>query len=303
MLRSAGYFEETAVANRATHFAFITRAPADKPSGFAVILGTNEIASAVAVYLRRAGWAVALSHDPYPPVIRRRMAFYDALFDDRIVIEGIGANCVERSMDIRAALAVPDEVTVTRLDLSEILVVGRIDVLIDARMQKYRLKPDLRWLAELTIGLGPGFEASKNCDIAVETQPARAGIVLSRGRAAAADRKPELLGNVGKERFVYTKEEGLWHTPLEIGTRVFKDFVLGYLDGVAVRAPFDGFVRGIARDGITVPAGVKLVEIDPRQRRAEWTGIDNRGRTIARASLEAVTTYARQCIASERLVP
>ena len=62
-------------------------APSAQP--FAVILGTNEIASAVAVKLRKARFGVILSHDPYPPVIRRGMAFYDALFDDRAVIDGV----------------------------------------------------------------------------------------------------------------------------------------------------------------------------------------------------------------------
>lgn len=48
----------------------------------AIILGTNEIASAIAVHLHRAGWACILSNDPFPPVIRRRMAFHDVLFGD-----------------------------------------------------------------------------------------------------------------------------------------------------------------------------------------------------------------------------
>jgi len=33
---------------------------------YALILGTNEIASAVAVEMRRAGWSVVLAHDPFP---------------------------------------------------------------------------------------------------------------------------------------------------------------------------------------------------------------------------------------------
>jgi hypothetical protein len=45
----------------------------------AVVMGTNEIASAVAVSLIRAGIPTVLSHDPYPPVIRRGMSFHDAL--------------------------------------------------------------------------------------------------------------------------------------------------------------------------------------------------------------------------------
>ena len=51
-------------------------------SALAVILGTNEIASAVAVQLARQCHHVILCHDPFPLVIRRGMAFHDALFED-----------------------------------------------------------------------------------------------------------------------------------------------------------------------------------------------------------------------------
>lgn len=52
----------------------------------AVVLGTNEIASAVAVHLKGGGFSVVLSHDPFPPVIRRAMAFHDALYGDPAVL-------------------------------------------------------------------------------------------------------------------------------------------------------------------------------------------------------------------------
>jgi hypothetical protein len=51
-------------------------------------------------------------------------------------------------------------------------------------------------------------------------------------------------------------------------------------------------LRGIVRDGSEVPAGVKLLEIDPRGRHAQWTGIDDRGRTIAKAVMTAIGTPA-----------
>ena len=73
---------------------------------FAIILGTNEIASAVAVKLRKAHFNVILSHDPYPPVIRRGMAFYDALFDDCAVIDGIEGQRAEKRRPLSRAAAV-----------------------------------------------------------------------------------------------------------------------------------------------------------------------------------------------------
>ena len=118
------------------------------------------------------------------------------------------------------------------------------------------------------------------------------GAIVADGATDAADGAARPLGGVGSERFVYTDREGLWHTPLDIGMRVFKGFVLGHLDGLPVHAPIDGVLRGVARDATRVPAGVKLLEIDPRGRKAKWTGMDERGRGIADATLAAIAVAA-----------
>jgi len=254
---------------------------------FALILGTNEIASAIAVHLSRAGYCVVLSHDPHPPVIRRKMAFHDALFGDVAKVEDIVAERVDDAMQMLRAVRDPGRVLVSWLGVLDLLPIRSIDVLIDARLQKHRITPDLRRLARLTIGLGPGFAGQFNCDVAVETRPGKIGLV-DNGWTDAADGKASQLGGVGAERFVYSPFAGRWHTPVEIGTRIYKDLVLGHLSGVPIVAPRDGILRGIARDGSEVPAGVKLFEIDPRGRQAQWTEPDERGRAIAKATLSAI---------------
>lgn len=261
--------------------------PVDPPL-FAVILGTNEIASAIAVQLSRTGYCVTLSHDPDPPVIRRKMSFHDALFADTAQVDDVVAERIDDSMEIHRALLRPSQVIVTWLGLLDLIPIRRIDVLIDARLQKRRVTPDLRRLARLTMGLGPGFSTSFNCDVAIETRPGKIGLVTSQRWTDVADGVASSLGDVGAERFVYSDVAGRWRTPVEIGTRVYKDLVLGHLAGNAVLAPRDGILRGIARDGSEVPAGVKLLEVDPRGRRAQWTGTDERGRAIARAALKAL---------------
>ncbi len=269
---------------------------------FAVMLGTNEIASAAAVHLHRAGFAVVMSHDPFPPVIRRRMAFHDALYGDPVSVDGVAGVRADGGMQIYHALRHAPEIQVTWLPLTDLLPVRSIDLLVDARMQKDRVTPDLRRLARLSIGLGPGFATDVNCDVAIETRPGRSGMIVAQGWTDAADGVASPLGSAGAERFQYSQATGRWHTPVEIGSRVFKGFVLGHLGGEPVRAPCDGIVRGIARDGSDVPVRVKLLEIDPRGRHAQWTGIDSRGRSIADAvgraaskldELQAERTYVR----------
>jgi xanthine dehydrogenase accessory factor len=265
----------------------------------AVILGTNEIASAVAVHLRRAGWHVILSYDPFPPVLRRGMAFHDVLFGDRKVIGTIEGVRAENTSEIAATFVKRGRVAVTALQFSDLLPIAPLDVLVDARMQKYCVTPDLRCVARVTIGLGPHFCVGMNCDVAIETKPSRSGGIIAAGATDEADGVASRLGGVGRERFVYSDRASRWHTPVDIGLRVFSRFVLGHLDGLPVHAPLDGAVRGIVRDGSRVPAGVKLVEIDPRGPKAKWTGIDDRGRGIAEATVNAVRIRSRRSAVSE----
>jgi hypothetical protein len=260
----------------------------EKARPLAIILGTNEIASATAVRLAWERYLVILSHDPFPPVIRRGMAFYDALFGDRACVDGIAGERAETIVEIADAIGKPGCVAVTPLQLTDILPLRAPDVLIDARMQKHRVTPDLRGLSRLTIGYGPRFEVGRNCDIAVETHPKMTGRLIEDGCSEPADGAPRQLGRAGKERFVYSDCRGSWRTPVDVGMQVFKGFEIGRLAGEIVQAPIDGFLRGIVRDGCLVPEGVKLLEIDPRGREAAWTGTDERGRAIAEAAMKAI---------------
>ena len=257
----------------------------------AVILGTNEIASAVAAHMHRAGYCVVLSHDSNPPVMRRKMSFHDALFEDMARLENLTAERVEDSLEVFKALRGPDRILVTWLGLLDLLPVRQIDVLVDARMQKHTVTPNLRGITRLSVGLGPGFSTAANCDIAIETRPGRSGLIVLEGWTDPTDGQARTLGDAGAERLVYSPFAGRWHTAVEIGTRVYKDFVIGHLTGVAVTAPRDGILRGVVRDGSDVPAGIKLLEVDPRGRLAQWTGMDERGQAIAQATLAAIEQY------------
>jgi hypothetical protein len=266
-----------------------------EPSPFAIILGTNEIASAVAVHLCRSGWSTVLLHDPLLPVIRRAMSFHDALFDDRAVVEEIRGERADTASEIASIVDKPKRVAVSWLGLSDLLAFGSPLVLVDARMHKDQVTPNLRNLAGITVGLGPYFLAGSNCDIAVETQSEQRGVEANQ--SAAADGR-SCLSRAGLERFVCSDRSGRWHTPIEIGTRVFKGVVLGHLDELPVPSPTDGIVRGIVRDGLDVPAGVELLEIDRYGRRALWTGMDERGCRIADATAKAIKIKVLDLVAA-----
>lgn len=258
------------------------------PEPLALVLGTNEIASAVSARLDVADFAVVLCHDPFPPVIRRGMAFHDVLYGEARNIDSVIGCRAEAIADVVRIHREPGQVAVTGMHLTDIIAFRYPAVIVDARMQKHLVTPDLRGVAGIAVGIGPRFAVGQNCDIAIETHPCATGAILAQGTTRDADGKARDLGGAGRERFVYSDQEAVWHTSLDIGTRVYKGLQLGSLGGMAVLAPLDGALRGIARDGVRVPANVKLLEIDPRGRHATWTGIDGRGQSIAASVVSAV---------------
>ena len=266
---------------------------------FALVLGTNEIASAIATRLTQASLAVMMSHDSFPPVIRRGMAFHDTLFGELREIESIVGVRADTLTDFVQIGEAPDKVAVTEMHLTDIIALRTPFVIIDARMQKHRITPDLRGIARITVGVGPMFEIGVNCDIAIETHPIETGAIVAQGSTMCADGQARELGGAGRERFIYSDFDGIWHTPVDIGTRVYKDLQLGSLGRKPILAPIDGVLRGIARDGSRVPANVKLLEIDPRGRHACWSGMDERGRAIGSSAVAAI----QQFIQARRMTP
>jgi xanthine dehydrogenase accessory factor len=237
-----------------------------------------------------------LTHDPLLPVIRRAMAFHDALFDDCAIVEEIRGKRADTPQEIAEAVGKPKCVAVTWLGLTDLLAFGLPVVLVDARMQKTEITPNLRNLAAITVGLGPNFSVGSDCDIAVDTQSERFEAALEALPRVAPGRS-RLAGSAGAERFVYADRIGLWHSPVEIGTRVFKGVVLGYLDELPVQSPSDGVVCGIVRDGLDVPAGVKLFEIDRYARRRSWLGMNERSWRIADATVKAIKVKVLELVA------
>jgi hypothetical protein len=62
-------------------------------------------------------------------------------------------------------------------------------------------------------------------------------------------------------------------------------------------------LRGLARDGIFVPEGAKLLEVDPRGGRARWTGLDMRARRIAEATVQAIRQAQKRRKRAPRSAP
>lgn len=249
-----------------------------------LVLGIGDVGSAVALLLHRAGHAVAIHDGSAPTVHRRAMAFVDAVFDGRASLEGVTARRFDDPPDVVRALGGP-EIPVHVGPVAPLLAAAPWDVLIDARLRKRASPEDQRGRARQAIGLGPGFIAGVNCDIAVETSWDNLGAVVFAGATAALGGEPRAILGHGRERVVYAPHAGILEAKCRIGDLVVAGQPLAQIGQTSLVAPLAGAVRGLTRDGVPVAAGTKVAEMDPRGRDGIWSGLGERPRRIAEAVL------------------
>nr|WP_294543894.1 hypothetical protein [uncultured Rhodopila sp.] len=249
----------------------------------ALVLGTGDIASAIGRELFDLGWAVVLLRDHAVPVLRRGMAFDDALESGAAELDGVKAVAAASADALPGLLRARRGVVVANLDTAVAAAsCGEAPAaMIDARMRKYAMPADIRPLAACTVGVGPGFVAGGNVHLAIETLPGQEGDVVTRGTTANPTGKAVPLGGAGSERFVYAPIAGPWQPGVPLGTWLEAGRTIGTLGGEPVCAPIAGCVRGMVR---AAPGGVargsKLMEIDPRPD-ATYIGVPPRARRIA----------------------
>ncbi|MCM8749269.1 hypothetical protein NET02_08935 [Thermomicrobiaceae bacterium CFH 74404] len=258
-----------------------------------VVLGTNDVASAVAHRLVAAGYSVVLAEGPAPAVTRRGMAFADAVFDGEAELAGLRARRVESIPEVEALLAsrvaIPLLVGWSLRDLAGSL---RPNVLVDARMRKRAQPETLRGLAPLTVGLGPGFVAGEQADLAVETAWGEdLGRVIARGPTRPLEGEPREIAGHARDRYVYAPLAGVFETTRQIGELVEAGEPLARIGEAMLRAPLGGAIRGLTRSGVPVSVGTKVIEIDPRGAAGQVFGIGERPARIAAGVLNAIRAW------------
>lgn len=258
-----------------------------------VVLGTNDVASAVAYRLFRLGHAVVLAEEPAPTATRRGMAFADAVFDGTAELEGVRAQRVESLAEVKELLAtraaIPVLVGWSPCDLAGSL---QPDILIDARMRKRAQPEPLRGLAPLTIGLGPGFAAGEQVDLAIETAWGEdLGRVITSGATRRLEGEPREIAGHARDRYVYAPVAGVFETTRQIGELVEAGEPLARIGETILCAPLSGAIRGLTHTGVPVKVGTKVIEIDPRGAAAQVRGIGERPARIAEGVLNAIRMW------------
>lgn len=265
-----------------------TQEPETRP--LALVCGIGDVGSAVAWMLfKLADMRVVIQEDRTPHTIRREMAFCDAIWEGQKRLEGVDSLRVDRLEDVLGCVSSQQVIAVNSAPFEEVLEALNPDVIVDARIQKNVEVKSIKDLAPISIGVGPGFEAGQSCDLVIEScWGQELGDIVAEGQALAPVPEPPKLQGIGWERFLRASESGRFQTRHRIGDPVEAGEVVAYVNTTPLRAPLGGHIRGILRTGLSVLAGEKLCEIDPRGKEARFQGLAERPKKIAAGVIEAI---------------
>ncbi len=258
-------------------------------SHLVVVRGGGDLGTGAVVRLQRAGFPVVVLELEAPLAIRRRVAVGTAVLEGKLVIGETIARRVADPVEAETASAAGDVAVLVNADLPEF---GRPpSVIVDARMAKRNLGTAMEQ-APLTVGLGPGFTAGRDCHAVVETMRGHnLGRVIWEGSAAVDTGIPGEVGGKTAERVVRAPMDGVAEWVVDIGDIVASGDTLGVVAGKAISAPIEGVVRGLIAPGSAVATGMKIADVDPRGNRAACFEVSDKALAIGGGVVEAVLTW------------
>jgi xanthine dehydrogenase accessory factor len=259
-------------------------APARRP--LALIKGAGDLATGVALRLRRAGFSIVMTEIPSPTVVRRSVAFAEAVYEGEVTVEGIRGVLADDEDGARGLIA-REVVTVIVDPETAILRELKPVLLVDAIVAKRNLGTSVGD-APAVVALGPGFLVGRDAHAVVETCRGHTlGRVITEGEALPNTGVPGEIGGRSAERVLRSPGEGILRTDLTIGALVHANDVVAHVGDVAVVAPFDGVMRGLMRSGLRVTEGMKLGDVDPRTSCENCALVSDKALAVAGGVLEA----------------
>ena len=256
---------------------------------FVVIRGAGDIASGIALRLRRAGIRVLLCDLERPTAIRRTVCFSEAIRLGETEVEGVSAwRCrLEEVRELLDAGIVP----VLADPEADCVPVLRPDAVVDAILAKRNLGTRID-MAPAVVAVGPGFTAGVDCHAVVETMRGHTlGRVYYRGSALPNTNIPGLIGGFAGERVLRAPADGIFEPRMEIGQLVQEGEIAATVNGKPMRCTLTGCLRGLLQGGLQVHEGMKCGDIDPRGQQANCFTASDKATAIGGGVLEALLHF------------
>ncbi|MGI9951773.1 selenium-dependent molybdenum cofactor biosynthesis protein YqeB [Moorellaceae bacterium AZ2] len=255
-----------------------------------VIKGAGDLASGVAHRLWRAGFRIIMTEIPQPTVIRRTVAFAEAVYQGSVIVEDLKGRLVRNSEEAWQ-VASRDEVAVLIDPQARVVEELRPPVVVDAIMAKANLGTSIHQ-APVVIALGPGFQAGRDAHAVIETMRGHyLGRVIFQGEALPNTGVPGEVGGYSAERVLKAPAEGIFQGLKEIGDQVQAGEAVALVGGIPVVTAISGILRGLLHDGLWVSKGMKVGDVDPRGEREHCFTISDKARAIAGGVLEAILFF------------
>ena len=258
-----------------------------------LIRGGGDLATGVAHRLYQAGFKVAITELARPLVVRRAVSLAEAVYQGEITVENITGLKVD---NYDAAIKVISEGYIPVIIDPELKVLDKVkpNVLVDATMQKEPTGVK-KELADIVIGLGPGFNADENVDAVIETARGHyLGKVYYQGEAIPNTGIPGSVGGYTLERLLRAPKEGVFEAKVSIGDQVESGNIIGRVYETPVVSEIDGIVRGLLKSGLFVKQGLKIGDIDPRAAYDHCFTISDKARSIGGGVLEGIMHYLKK---------
>lgn len=263
-----------------------------------MIKGAGDLASGIACRLHNCGYEIVMTEIPVPTTVRRTVAFSRAVYEQKAVVEGITAVLCKTLAEVKEAVE-QDRIAVVIDRECRILSQWKPDVAVDAIIAKKNLGTAIED-AQTVIGVGPGFEAGRDCHCVIETKRGHdLGRCLWQGMAAPNSGIPGSIGGYGKERLIRSPADGLFYGTASIGDRKAPGAEVGYVlkrDGTksCVVVEIGGVVRGLLQDGVPVCIGMKAGDIDPRNVIENCYTVSDKARAIGGGVLEGIMAMEKK---------
>lgn len=251
------------------------------------VRGAGDIATGIALRLRRCGMQVVMADLAIPTSIRRTVCFSEAIRLGETSVEDVRGVLCEGADAVRAAVASGDVAVVVDPD-AELASELAPDVLVDAILAKRNLGTT-RGMAPVVVGVGPGFTAQVDVDAAVETMRGHyLGRVYYQGSPIANTAIPGLIGGYAGERVLRAPADGVFEPRVQIGYEVHAGDVCGEVAGQPMAATIDGVVRGLLQEGVVVRRGMKSGDVDPRCHPEYIRTVSDKASAVGGGVLEAI---------------